>query len=266
VLAPSIADRIASCFRFATGATPLDAWALEHDGAGTPARVVDELTDALTEGIESLSRPIDAIKHQAKTVTVGVSRTDEALWTEPLVREVLAAGAERDHLAWSDLRALAALGPAVRAVLGYSRYEVEDGVEPTIRQIDAGGIADGMPSRTADDPRLVGTKHQVARERRSLVARGRRDGRTVLIVPETVAGRTARLTLLHLDLEDHLPAAIATAVLDGYRGRLTALRDAVTETEADLASDRLEALSVLRLLTDPIAVLADEWRESRSRH
>ena len=42
--------------------------------------------------IEELTRPIDAIKHQAKTVTVGISRSDETLLQVPLVREVLAAG------------------------------------------------------------------------------------------------------------------------------------------------------------------------------
>ena len=58
---------------------------------GTPAVIVDDLTAALTQAIEELTRPVDAIKHQAKTVTVGISRTDETLLEVPLVR----AGAGR---------------------------------------------------------------------------------------------------------------------------------------------------------------------------
>ena len=44
-----------------------------------PSVVIEDLTAALTRGIEELTRPVDAIKHQAKTVTVGISRSDEAL-------------------------------------------------------------------------------------------------------------------------------------------------------------------------------------------
>ena len=51
---------------------------LEYGKVGTPAVVVDDLTAALTQAIDELTRPVDAIKHQAKTVTVGISRSDES--------------------------------------------------------------------------------------------------------------------------------------------------------------------------------------------
>jgi glucosamine--fructose-6-phosphate aminotransferase (isomerizing) len=38
---------------------------------------VDAAMEALTEAVSELARPIDAIKHQAKTVTVGISREQE---------------------------------------------------------------------------------------------------------------------------------------------------------------------------------------------
>jgi len=56
-----------------------------------PSTLVEDLTAGLTSVIEQLTRPIDAIKHQAKTVTVGISRSDETLLRVPLVQEVLAA-------------------------------------------------------------------------------------------------------------------------------------------------------------------------------
>ena len=53
---------------------PLDSYQLETSARpGTPGAVIEELTAALTSGIEELTRPVDAIKHQAKTVTVGIS-------------------------------------------------------------------------------------------------------------------------------------------------------------------------------------------------
>ena len=87
---PATAVRLASVLRYATGVVPLDAYQIEFGKVGTPSTVVEDLTAALTKAIEELTRPIDAIKHQAKTVTVGISRSDETLLQVPLVQEVLA--------------------------------------------------------------------------------------------------------------------------------------------------------------------------------
>ncbi|HKX72071.1 MAG TPA: SIS domain-containing protein, partial [Acidimicrobiales bacterium] len=76
-LEASTAVRLAQLFRYALGAVPLDAYQLDEGKVGTPAVVIDDLTSALTRAVEELTRPVDAIKHQAKTVTVGISRTDE---------------------------------------------------------------------------------------------------------------------------------------------------------------------------------------------
>ncbi len=89
----STATRIASLLRYAGGGLPLDSYEVEHGNLGTPSTVVHDLTAALTKGIDELTRPVDAIKHQAKTVTVGISRSDETLLARPAGREVLAAGA-----------------------------------------------------------------------------------------------------------------------------------------------------------------------------
>ena len=108
--------RLASVLRYATGVVPLDTYQVEFGKVGTPSTVVEDLTAALTKAIEELTRPIDAIKHQAKTVTVGISRSDETLLLVPLVQEVLAAGAPRDSLTYRALRTLVALDAAVDAV------------------------------------------------------------------------------------------------------------------------------------------------------
>ena len=55
-----------------------------------------------------------------------------------------------------------------------------------------------------------------------------------MIVPEVKDKQTTGLTLLHLRFHDHLPPATMRAVLTGYQGRFSALKDAVTETEPTL--------------------------------
>ncbi len=264
-LEASTAVRIASLLRFALGSSPLEAYQIEYGKVGTPAVVLDDLAAALTLGIEELTRPIDAIKHQAKTVTVGISRSDDTLLQADLARAALEAGAPRDRLSYASLRTLADLDPAVIAVIGHTRYRIEgldehgDG-DATAVVIDRGGISRHLVSRTDRNPALRGTKHQVAVERRVFVAHGRSDGRCVVIIPEVKDNVTTGMTLLHVRLASRLSAAAARGVLQGYRNRYSALRDAVTETEPTFREDLLVAQPVSDLLTLAINALADRWR------
>ena len=217
---------------------------------------------ALTRAVEELTRPVDAIKHQAKTVTVGISRSDETLLAVPLVQAVLAAGAPRDRLGYRTLRTLAALDPAIDAVIGFTRYRIDG--DPTADQaiiavVDRGGIGRDLASRTERNPRLRGTKRRVAVEREVMAARGRSDGRTLVIVPEVKGSDATGITLLHVRWVDRLPAATARSVLQGY-GRYGALVDAVTETEPTFRDDLLGSIDVVDLLTESIQRLADRWR------
>ena len=257
-LEASTAVSITTLMRFALGLVPLDGYELELGRVGTPEAVTDDLVAALTVGIDELTRPIDAIRHQAKTVTVGISRSDQTLLEAPLIGTVLAAGAPRDRLAYSSLRTLADLGPAVNEVMGYTRYRL-DGLD-TIAVVDQGGIAAGIVSRTVAAPALTGSKHRVAVERRVLAARGRHDGRTVLFVPEVAAGETVGITLLHVRFAERLSVAAARGALQGYHNRYSELRDAVTETEPDFDEDVLGRIAVVDLLTASIGDLADHWR------
>ena len=257
------AVRLASLFRYANGVAPLEAYEVEYGRIGTPSALVEDLTGALTVAIDELTRPVDAIKHQAKTVTVGISRSDENLVQVPLVRSTLDVGAARDRLSYRALRTLAALDPAVVEVVGYTRYRIDgdvEGHEATITVVDRGGISRDLPLRTEKNPVLRGTKHRVATEREVTVAVGRSDGRTVVIVPESKGNQCTALTLLHVRFHDRLPAEAARAVLEQYRGRYSALKDAVTETEPTFRDDLLGEVPLVELLTAPVYVLAERWR------
>ncbi len=264
-LEASTATRLASLLRYATGTISLDSYEVEHGKVGVPSTVVQDLTTALTEGIEELTRPVDAIKHQAKTVTVGISRSDETLLQAPLVRAVLDAGAPRDGLTYRALRTLVDLDPAVAEVTGYTRYRIEGDVAAdtaTVHVVDKGGVAAGLTSSTESDPALRGTKHRVATQREVTAMLGRRDGRTLVIVPEVKQNQTVGLTLLHVRFVEHLPAEAMRGVLQGYQGRYGALKDAVTETEPSFDNSVLGTVPVVDLLTEPVYVLAERWRSS----
>ena len=259
------AVRLSSMFRYATGLAPLEAYQTELGRVGTPSMVIEDLTASLTGAIEELTRPIDAIKHQAKTVTVGISRSDEGLIDVALVQAALSAGAARDRLSYKALRTLAGLDSAIEEVVGYTRYRIDGdvvGAGATIVVVDRGGIARDLPMRTERNPQLRGTKHRVADEREVTVAVGRSDGRQLVLIPEVKGNQCTGITLLHCRFAETLSAGRMRSVMESYRGRYAALKDAVTETEPTFRDDVLGRITPIELLTTPVNVLADRWRSA----
>jgi glucosamine--fructose-6-phosphate aminotransferase (isomerizing) len=258
----STAVRLVSLLRYATGVLPLDAYEQETGKIGTPEALLSDLLDALNAGIDELTRPVDAIKHQAKTVTVGISRSEEVLFGVPLVKATLRTGATADMLGYRALRTLGALDEAIDEVTGYTRYRIDwpPTGTPTVTVVDQGGVAASLPSRTRNDPRLRGSKHRAAEEREVTVVRGASDGRTVVLVPEVKGSQVTGMTLLHVRFKQTLDSAAAKRVLSGYRTRYSALSDAVTETEPVFDDTRLGEVPIVDLLTEPVYALATRWR------
>jgi glucosamine--fructose-6-phosphate aminotransferase (isomerizing) len=262
-LEASTAVRLSGLLRDLASELPLESYGRSSGKIATPSALIDDLTAALTRTIEELTRPIDAIKHQAKTVTVGISRNDEGVLDRVLVQAVLGAGAGRDRLSYRTLKVLADLDPAVEAVVGYTRYRIDG--EPshagaTIGIVDRGGLSLEVPSRVETNSQLHGTKRRVAAEREVLVARGRKDGRTLIFVPEVKGSVCTGLTLLHVRFHDRLPATTMRGVLQGYDRRYDRLVDWVAETEGSFRADRLADVPVADLLIVPLSEIADRWR------
>jgi glutamine---fructose-6-phosphate transaminase (isomerizing) len=261
----SSAARLTSLLRYATGALPVEGYESEMGKVGTPSAIAIDLVMALSAAIDELTRPVDAIKHQAKTVTVGISRSEDSLLRERLVEATLAAGASVEALGYRALRTLAALGPALEEVLGYTRYRIDAAPNlegATISVVTQGGTAKGIPSRTTTDNKLKGTKHRAADKREVTVFKGLHDGRTGVMVPEVKDGQVTGITLLHASFVPLLSAEEAKAVLQAYQGRYTALVDAVTEDQPYFDDDVLGQVPPIELLTEPVAVLADYWLTS----
>ena len=262
-LEASTAVRVVTLLRDVMSPAPLQNYQRDSGKVGTPEALLDDVTAALTRAIDELTRPIDAIKHQAKTVTVGISRSDEGLLDRPLVQALLTAGAPRDRLPYAVLKVLADLDPAVAQVIGFTRYRIEGdphSADSTITIVERGGIARDLSSRVDTRNGLVGTKRHVATSQQVLVARGRRDARTVILVPETKGSHTTGITLLHVLFHEYLAAPVMRTVLQGYDDRFDRLVDAVTETEGSFREDRLAEVPVADALILPITSTADLWR------
>ncbi len=268
-LSTSAALDLALAFEYFAGSMSPSSYHARFGIAPTREGITRRLDDALRRAIDELTRPVDAVKHQAKTVTVGITRADQALTVVPLVGSTLKAGASMRGLTHETLEALAALDPAVERVTGASRYVITGDPlsgDAEIRLLHRSGIAEGIRSRTESDTTLSGTKGLAAVQRRVIVARGRRDGRIVVIVPDVSAADGMNLVLLHVDLHERLEPQAARRVLEGYGGRYAHLRAAVTETEPRFDDEALGQVPVHALLTAPIDQLADHWRSEALEH
>ncbi len=236
---------------------PVEQYQHASGKVGTPAALIDDLVMALTRAIDELTRPIDTIKHQAKTVTVGISRSDEGVIDRALVQAVLAAGAGRDVLSYRTLKVLADLDPAVASVVGYTRYRIEG---ETISIIDRGGISRDLPSRVERNAELRGTKRRVASEREVLLGIGGATGGPWCSFPRSRAARRPGSRCSTSPSTTGLPADVMRGVMQGYDRRYDRLVDWVTETEGSFDESLLGELPVAELLIGPISDTADHWR------
>ena len=255
-LEASTAVRLTAAIGYLRSRRPIEDFSIVTGNVGTPELLIAEVIDALSAAIDELTRPIDAIKHQAKTVTVGISRSDSDLVETALVQAVISRGAGRDVVSYRSLKVLAALESAVASVAGATRYSI---VGDVVSVVDRDGVAVGLQSRVDSDPALTGTKRYVAEQQEVLVARGRRDGRTVILVPETKAGVCTGLTLLHVEFHDRISVDDARTCLQGYDNRYERLVDWVTETEGKFDESKLSEISVAELLISPISEAANHW-------
>jgi len=256
-LGPGAAAEVALLLQGA--ATGIPPAALGDGGAG--AMTADGMWGAtvasLTEVIRELERPVDAIRHQAKIVTVGTSRAAERP-AGPLFAALEAARVHLDAVPESAAAALRALGPAVEAVEGWTRYRVEgldeDGTpgEGARLLVEArGGVAASLPSRAEGGAPLKGTKRGVVGHRRLFVGVGAKDGRLLAIVPILDARLHATaLALLHLRFRAAMPVAEKVAVL-GVRG-LEEIVNGVTEADVPWTDALLDPIPPERLFTLPV--------------
>ena len=175
--------------KYLSGRLPVADFELDFSQKGTATNMLNEMFNCLGGAINYLSRPVDAIKHQAKTVTVGTSRISERL--EGILFEALAT----EHFGISQLTAkniivLKNLQEIVSRVTGSIVYRIE-GLnllgepveETTIAVVSKKGIVQNTPSRVETDNQLKGTKRIIVSQGNVYIGKGRKDERSLVAVP-----------------------------------------------------------------------------------
>ena len=251
-------------FQYFTGAQPLRQLTQDFQMEATRDSLADTMVTCLSRAIQELSRPIDAIKHQAKTITVGISRSGEAV-EGVLFQALHELGVAPEAVPYRDLALMRALAPAVASVVGATVYEVEGlgalgdvGPEARIRVLRKTGLAANLRSRADQGHPLVGTKQRVVSSRTSYVGRGRNDNRPLLMAPVLPSGQVEQLVLLHLRFVEEMPWEGKLQLIRDVASRYEDLKSLVEEANLIWHDQFLGALRVEDLVTLPVEELAEQ--------
>ncbi|MBN2198451.1 MAG: SIS domain-containing protein [Candidatus Aminicenantes bacterium] len=260
-------DRLADLLlllKYLSGRLPASDFELDFGVKGTALIMLQALQTGLSEAVNRLSRPVDAIRHQAKTVTVGTSRISDRL--EGLLFDALAGhGVQFWQLTARNIHVLKNLQSVVEGITGSSFYRI-DGLnllgEPTDRStievLRKGGTLRDIPSRVESDRRLQGTKSIIVRQGNVYIGRGRKDGLSILIVP-VLSASPARpniiefLLLLHIDFRSRVPLEVRIKALGG---KYEHIKNIVQETKGswdDLWLDRVSIEDLFGLSAEKVA-------------
>ena len=193
--------------------------------------MLNKLFECLGESINSLSRPVDAIRHQAKTVTVGTSRISERL--EGILFDTLVNYNIRTfQLTNKNIIVLKNLQKIVAGIKGAILYRIgglnllgEPTDATTIEIVKKDGVLKPIPSRVETDPLLKGTKRIIVREGNVYIGIGRKDDRSMIVIPiisasPATANLIENILLLNISFKENVSLDIKIKALGGKYERI----------------------------------------------
>ena len=217
--------------------------------------MLNEMFKCLGGAINYLARPVDAIKHQAKTVTVGTCRISErmegilfdALTTEKISISQLTA---------SNIIVLKKFQDIIHEITGSILYRIE-GLnllgepvdETTINVVAKRGAVKKIPSRVETDAKLKGTKRIIVRQGNVYIGKGRKDARSLVAIPILSSSPTSpsiieHLVLLHVTFKENIPLG---AKIKALGGKYEHIQNIVQENSITWEDQLLELIEVEEL-------------------
>ena len=249
------ASDITLLLKYLSGRIPVTDFEIDFGKKGTALNMLETMFECLGEAINSMSRPVDAIKHQAKTVTVGTSRISEKL--EGLLFDALSSyGFNISQVSNKNIIVLKNLQKIIERINGTILYKISgltllgepaDGARIEIIKKD--GILKQLPSRVERDTKLKGTKKIIVEKGNVFIGMGRMDDRSFLVVPLSsnapdMLNMIEYLFLLNIAFFDKIPLGAKIAALGG---KYDHIKNIVLENLATWEDHYLELIQVRRL-------------------
>jgi len=182
-------SNITLLLKYLSGRLPVSDFEMDFGVKGTPPNMLSTFFTTMNQAINIMARPVDAIKHQAKTVTVGTSRISESF--EGIIFDVLA---EHDLqiplITNTNVLVLKNLQEIISEIKGAVLYRISGlsllgKVTPDTRidVVSKTGNLANESSRVEKDHRLKGTKNIIVREGNVYIGKGRKDNKSILVIP-----------------------------------------------------------------------------------
>jgi glucosamine--fructose-6-phosphate aminotransferase (isomerizing) len=241
--------------KYLSGRLPVSDFELDFSQKGTATNMLNAMFKCLGDVINYLARPVDAIKHQAKTVTVGTSRLSERL--EGILFDALAAeNFSISQLTARNIIVLKNLQEIVSDITGSTLYRIE-GLdllgepvdETTIKVVAKRGAVKKISSRVETDAKLKGTKRIIIRQGNVYIGKGRKDERSLVVIPilsssPTSASIIEHLVLLHVAFRENIPLG---AKIKALGGKYEHIQNIVQENSITWDDQLLERIEVEEL-------------------
>ncbi len=226
----AISDLVLLC-KYLTGRLPVSDFELDFGIKGTAMNMLNKLFECLGRSINKMARPVDAIKHQAKTVTVGTSRISEEI--EGILFESLTFhNLNISQITGQNILVLKNLQKIISNIKGSILYKIgglnllgELTDETTIEVIKKEGVLQPIPSRVEKDNKLKGSKRIIVGEGNVYVGKGRKDDRSILVIPiistsPSTPNTIEYLLLLNVSFKENVPLPEKIKALGGKYERV----------------------------------------------
>ncbi len=175
--------------KYLSGRLPVSDFEIDFAIKGTPTNMLNTFFDHMGQAIDSMKRPVDAIKHQAKTVTVGTSRISEKF--EGIVFDELKLNKiSISQIINKNVLVIKNLQEVIEKINGAFLYQISGLTllgdvtgETKIKLINKTRAFKKESSIIEDDTRLKGKKNIIVREKNVYIGKGRKDNENILSIP-----------------------------------------------------------------------------------
>ncbi|MBE9580089.1 MAG: hypothetical protein IMF18_00530 [Proteobacteria bacterium] len=247
----NMASDLTLLLKYLSGRLPMSDFEFDFGIKGTAPNMLGAFSECIGNVINTMARPIDAIKHQAKTVTVGTSRIIEKV--EGLLFEALQDhGFSKNQLTNSNVLVLRHLQEVLAEIRGITLYRVaglnflgEPVDDSTIQLIKKEGSAAALVSRVETDSRLRGTKRIIVKKANVFIGKGKRDNRSILVIPVMSAGTNIDyLVLFNVVFKKEVELQ---KKVDALGGKYHHIKHLVEETSLAWRDEYLDLLEIEQL-------------------
>ncbi|OEU84369.1 MAG: glutamine--fructose-6-phosphate aminotransferase [Desulfobacterales bacterium S5133MH4] len=242
------ASELTLLLKYLAGRLPISDFEFDFGAKGTAPNMLRTFFECIGKTINEMVRPIDAIKHQAKTVTVGTSRISEKVGG--LLFEAMEAhGFSKNQLTTNNVLVLRRLQGVVSGIKGTTLYKIAglnilgEPVEDSTIHIDKKeGSASALVSRVEADNRLRGTKRIIVKNANVFIGKGRRDNRSIVVIPVMAAGtKIDHLILFNVTFMQEVELQ---KKVDALGGKYHHIRHIVEETSLEWKDEYLDLVEI----------------------